>query len=49
MSSLTKKQKLMLNSLPLQGADKEHAVFKHVILRNAEKNKTHDMYLTRKI
>jgi len=49
MSSLTKKQKLMLNLLLLQEADEEHAVIKHAILRNAEKNKTHDIYLAIKI
>ncbi|CAI6356689.1 unnamed protein product [Macrosiphum euphorbiae] len=48
MSSLAKKQKLMLNLLLLQEADEEHAIIKHVILCDAEKNKTHDMFLARK-
>lgn len=38
----------MLNLLLLQEADEEHAVIKHIILRNAEKHKTHNMYLARK-
>lgn len=37
----------MLNLLLLQEADEEHAIIKHVI-ENAEKNKTHDMFLARK-
>lgn len=37
----------MLNLLILQEADEEHAIIKHVI-ENAEKNKTHDMFLARK-